>query len=77
MKRPVVSKENEAKGINISLSDVVEVTFVKDTSFHKKGDKKYVSLPIASKLKAQGKVKIEGEAAAQVESLEKKIKEKK
>lgn len=76
MKRPIKSKDEDNKGIMMSLSDVVEVTFLKDTNHHKKGDKKYVSVPIASKLKAQGKVKLEAEGALQVETLDKKIKEK-
>lgn len=77
MKRPIVSTAKDAQGIMLNLSEVVEVVFAKDTTHHKKGDKKYVSLPIASKLKAQGKVKIEGEGAVQVETLENKIKEQK
>jgi hypothetical protein len=63
------SGEKEKKGVVISLTDVYEVTFLKDTTYHKKSDKKLVSLPLAKKLSEQKKVSLSEEAKAKVKEL--------
>lgn len=57
MKRTRKSQDTKA-GIIISLSDVYEVEFVRATQYHKVGDKKEVSLPLAAKFYTDGKVKM-------------------
>lgn len=73
MKRTRSQKE-ERRGIKISLSDVFEVSFKVDTNYHKQGDIKLVSLPIAHKLWKQGKVVVKGDALDEVKELDSKIK---
>lgn len=74
MKRLKQVAEDTKKGVVISLSDVVEVTYTKDTSFHKKGDKRLVSLPLALKFKWQGKISMNEDALKEVKELESSIK---
>lgn len=51
-------KIEEKKSYKFPLSDVFEVTFLKDTNYHKAGDKKLVSLSVAIKFVNDGKVSI-------------------
>ncbi|MBB4036563.1 hypothetical protein GGR21_002469 [Dysgonomonas hofstadii] len=75
MKRTNKNTQKDRKGIVMSLSDVYEVTFTKNTTYHKKGDKKLVSLPIAMKLSDQGKVKLDEATTQKVKELKEGIKE--
>lgn len=74
MKRSEKSIKESKPGIVISLSDVYEVEFKYSTAFHKAGEKKLVSLPIAHKFWKQGKVSLKGEVLSKVEELDKKMK---
>lgn len=74
MKRTNKNTTDEKAGIILSLSDVYEVTFKKDTKYHKKGEKKFVSLPVAMKLEDQGKVSLDQVTASKVKELKEEIK---
>ena len=50
-------KKTQAKARSKSQADTVEVEFVKDTSFYKKGDKDRVHPTTAEIFKAQGYIK--------------------
>lgn len=74
MKRTIQSNQENAKGVVISLSDVIEVTFKENTAYHRKGDKKLVSIPIAHKLYKQGKVTMSKSAEEEIKKLEEAVK---
>lgn len=54
MKRSDTIKNVESKAYNINVSDFFGVDIVKDFGMFKKGDKRYVTLPIAMKLIRNG-----------------------
>lgn len=49
MKRNEISKKAEGKSYRISITELYEITALRDFGKYKKGEKHYVSLPVAMK----------------------------